>query len=328
MNRIKIDKKTIEQYYGKIKDDVRERVREELSEMYVFDDASEQASYRCFLEQLLLNEGEKDDINHPLWKIICSTPDKLIEFVSQYSFIFAELNKEEKGNKLRNHLTRIFNYSKDIVKTDVAYWLTEKLGVKVCPYCNRSFIHTVKTENDSGSPGVDRKKIIRPELDHYFSQKEYPMLALSIYNLVPSCHICNSNIKGTRNLYLEEHFHPYIDENMGIKFSFTFDQETNNTVINIKGMTEKATNTKEFFRLDEIYKYHAEESEHIYALYRDYSNEYIDNLIHILRDADVPITKNRILRMVYDHFQIKNPDDEILGHLRSDLLEQILKQYQ
>ena len=57
----------------------------------------------------------------------------------------------------------------------------EKLGVKVCPYCNRLFTTTVNTKGHR----------IRPQLDHFRNKSKYPFLALSINNLVPACGVCN-----------------------------------------------------------------------------------------------------------------------------------------
>lgn len=77
-----------------------------------------------------------------------------------------------------------------------AVWLTQKLNIKVCPYCNRAFTFTIK-----GMKGV------RPELDHFFprSKDKYMHLAISFYNLVPSCPSCNK--KKHDQLF---DFHPYL----------------------------------------------------------------------------------------------------------------------
>ncbi len=56
---------------------------------------------------------------------------------------------------------------------------SERIGVTVCPYCNRSYIFTL------------RKNGVRPQYDHYFPKSLYPYLSLSMYNLIPSCAICN-----------------------------------------------------------------------------------------------------------------------------------------
>lgn len=94
-----------------------------------------------------------------------------------------------------------------------AYGIGNDLGINTCPYCNRIHINTI----------IDKRKknIIRPTFDHFFSQKENPILALSFYNLIPSCYYCNSNLKGAHSMSLTSHLHPYL-EGFGDDFKFNF----------------------------------------------------------------------------------------------------------
>lgn len=61
------------------------------------------------------------------------------------------------------------------------------LAVGVCPYCNRNYT-SIFGENKKGNK-------IRPSLDHFFTKKEFPFLALNLWNLIPSCDYCNSKVK-------------------------------------------------------------------------------------------------------------------------------------
>lgn len=61
-----------------------------------------------------------------------------------------------------------------------AYNLVEHLGITVCPYCDRTFIINVPKDGKRTS-----------QLDHFYSKDKYPFLALSFYNLIPSCYACN-----------------------------------------------------------------------------------------------------------------------------------------
>ncbi len=103
---------------------------------------------------------------------------------------------------LRTKLEKIFDYDEFVQSYEGwgAYLLTTKLSINSCPYCNRSYIHTHKTEKNGKT---------RPHLDHFYSKSDYPYLALSIYNLIPSCYICNSSFKGSTNFYTKKHLHPY-----------------------------------------------------------------------------------------------------------------------
>lgn len=77
----------------------------------------------------------------------------------------------------------------------------EALDLRVCPYCNRSYIFSVKKKT----------KQIKADLDHFFDKATYPYLAISLYNLIPCCQACNSRAKGMAAMSLEKHCHPYVD---------------------------------------------------------------------------------------------------------------------
>ena len=69
----------------------------------------------------------------------------------------------------------------------VSYYYFEKLNIRTCPYCNRQFTFTLHTSNVKTSP----------EYDHFYDKANYPVLSVSFYNLVPSCHTCN-HVKGEK----------------------------------------------------------------------------------------------------------------------------------
>lgn len=78
-----------------------------------------------------------------------------------------------------------------------------RLGISVCPYCNRQYInnYTELSENKTTA-----------DLDHFYIQKLYPYLALSLYNFIPSCQICNRTFKGATNFFdgkKHNHIYPY-----------------------------------------------------------------------------------------------------------------------
>lgn len=90
-------------------------------------------------------------------------------------------------------------------------WLVDELNVFICPYCNVSQTHKVKTADDI--------KILF-EFDHFIPQVIAPYLSLSFFNLIPSCHVCNSSLKGATVFSLKDYTHPYDDDlNSWIRFS-------------------------------------------------------------------------------------------------------------
>jgi len=102
-------------------------------------------------------------------------------------------------------LKKIFDYEEwfeglETTKDWGPYQLTQSLGIKVCSYCNRQYTFSL-------SKG--KKKITRPELDHFLPKSENPLLALSFYNLIPSCTICNRDCKGKISFSYTDYFSPY-----------------------------------------------------------------------------------------------------------------------
>lgn len=99
---------------------------------------------------------------------------------------------------VKNFVNSIINYS---LFDNYAYDIAKSLNVNTCPYCNRNYINTV----------IDKKgeHIVRPTFDHFFPQKHHPFLALSFYNLIPSCYYCNSSLKSSATISIDTHIHPY-----------------------------------------------------------------------------------------------------------------------
>lgn len=65
------------------------------------------------------------------------------------------------------------------------------LDVRYCPYCNAE---TVGTAHLPSSEHV-------PDIDHILPKSSYPLLSLSLYNLVPACNRCNSRFKKDDDLF-------------------------------------------------------------------------------------------------------------------------------
>ena len=134
------------------------------------------------------------------------------------------------------------------------------MGVTVCPYCNRQYIFTV----------ASRK--VRPQLDHFFPKREYPYLALSLYNMIPSCGLCNMT-KSSLDTAVNPVLYPY-DEEMGhtAEFEIIVKKDgdfvkvlqglSNEFVINLNAAKAKNAsviiNQMQRLHLDELYNNHVE----------------------------------------------------------------------
>lgn len=113
--------------------------------------------------------------------------------------------------RLLNDLRTIFNYDSFCKKHPTrwnAYTLCNQSQCRTCPYCNHNYALTVYQ---------DEKGVFRPTLDHFYPKANYPHLALSLANLIPSCYSCNSSLKGDIDFFLHKHLHPLFDKE-NIKF--------------------------------------------------------------------------------------------------------------
>lgn len=103
-------------------------------------------------------------------------------------------------------LETVFDYDKfrDAATGWNAYSLCQSSPYTVCPYC-----HLVPTNTEEKD---NRHKGYRPQLDHFIAKADYPFLALSLGNLVPSCPTCNGpTMKHTTNVLTDPHLFPLAD---------------------------------------------------------------------------------------------------------------------
>ena len=135
--------------------------------------------------------------------LVCSpyTAGRLTEIVDlNFNNGFQRKNKKGRlvSNSFGKDILKAFNYIS--YRETVLRELAEKLNVKSCPYCNMHY--TLFAETDEKK----QDKIAKFQFDHFFGKAEYPFLSMSLYNLIPSCSVCNQG-KSSKKLSLV--FHPY-----------------------------------------------------------------------------------------------------------------------
>lgn len=183
------------------------------------------------------------------------------------------------GSKTKQLLEKVFRYD-SFSKRKVAYDILQKLDIRVCPYCNRQYTFTVMSSK------------IRPQFDHYYPKSKYPYLALSLYNLIPCCAICNlskheSDTKETPILY------PY-EEEFGEKVVFRMVEKSvrgirgNKNEFDIEIKVEekysaeykrKIKHEKECFALEELYNEHKDYVGDIIKNHYIYSEQRVQELM-------------------------------------------------
>lgn len=182
------------------------------------------------------------------------------------------------------------------------YELVNRIGLKTCPYCNRSFTFVATRAN---------KKGVRPELDHFVPKSEVPALALNLYNLIPVCPSCN-HLKKARRMRCN----PYLREPSEV---FKLTDVTDAT--SLKLLPENS-DYAEVLLLDKLYAQHSDYIQEILDKAVAYNNCAYDALLEDFQAmAKTPAELERLVWGAYldDAEHHKRP----LSKLTSDILKQL-----
>lgn len=197
----------------------------------------------------------------------------------------------ERLSTLRQEILDIFDYDGQISKSQSkSYYLTHRQGRFTCTYCNRNYTITIisRAQRSRGDKigKNDDERIARPHLDHWFDKADYPLLSLNLFNLIPSCPVCNSAIKGKTKFDLSTHVHPYLTDKVEPNFRFVLkpNSEANSDFPFIVGIDETSSSaqerkTIEDLCLKDVYAYHGMlEAKDIYDWRIENSLEYLKDI--------------------------------------------------
>ncbi|WP_432671156.1 hypothetical protein [Flavobacterium sp. SM2513] len=258
-------------------------------------------------------------------QIIFSKPQKLLEFhkeiisklfvgasIREYKEYCLIKNKNEANrlpqeiliyNRYYPHieeLKKVFNYNDFITRHKItSYKLAEILNQNTCVYCNRLYTSTVVVKDEVTNRVNDSTRIMRPTYDHWYSKSKYPVLSLSFYNLIPSCSVCNTSVKGDTEFSMIKHIHPYKKENnQDFKFNYIYkDVHKNNVVIDFPNQSKIGRTLKDL-KIKDIYNGHSEyELKDLLELRYKYSENYLDTLFN--KTFDIHIGKKELYRLIF-----------------------------
>ena len=268
---------------------------------------------KAFLKYLLIR-------NHLSFLLNCPA-DKLDKLSCIFFKKFPDFKKKE--SRLYREVTRIFvneyENKKEFSKED----FLKALDIKVCPYCNRSYIECIDNN--------DKKTLIKGQIDHFYSKKEYPFLALSRFNLIPCCSDCNG-VGGKFMADADKYklINPYLLEDTdGIQFKMelfrshfaNFEQCANSIKIKVEEANQSGLKQNiKVFHLQEIYQSHCDIAAEIYLKGKlKMPSTYRQKIVSIMKPI-MPITEhdfNQLILGIEDNpQQFKNKS---LSKFKADL---------
>ncbi|MFC0427208.1 hypothetical protein [Chryseobacterium scophthalmum] len=279
---------------------VSKRFNEIIDQKFITRDNNKVYLPNCFLKFL----------SHYSEEIISGKPKVLLQIHNEFSKLY--LSKSEKSN------IKSFFIQTGYLNFNNKEFL-EKLGIDTCIYCNRNYTTQITKER------------ARAELDHWFPKFEFYILALSFYNLIPSCHSCNhlkhnNSPDGGWQKALDNIQHPYLGDKESA-FIFSYFYETLNTYIAItKTECTKTKNTIKFNKTDEIYRTQSgRELKDLLDLRYKYSKNYLNILLNKTFN-EFSMSKEEAYRMVFG-IEINEEDyhKRPFSKFKKDIIDELLR---
>lgn len=206
--------------------------------------------------------------------------EELIAMQKEWFELFEKDDREILSEAIKNLLIYDSFYNGLGIEIDqkMIQWNRQKLLVennaKICPYCGRQYITSWREETTACC-------------DHYYPKELFPLLSINMYNLVPSCYVCNSVLKG-RNVKNESdlHLYPYQDDSEILKFKvkiedagslYNISEEANSieiiSQVDDEPQIARAEKSLELFKLEEIYQYHVKDAFKLRKALKEESSE-------------------------------------------------------
>ena len=243
----------------------------------------------------------------PRWLIAKPAELKIVRDIvfSQFRTMLADL-------PFRDKVLKAYGYDPKELH-ELASWL----NIKTCPYCNMQYTLYTEVYEDDGT----KEDLAKFQFDHFYDKAHYPMLSMSLYNLIPSCASCNHG-KLQGDLGLE--FHPY-HASVGRLFRFRvanpvrlwMGSDRDVPEIDLEAVAgQNISDYDKMFHIKALYQRHKDVAREVFT--RAYADPYYeeDNL-SFLTDTEL---KERIRKGFYP--EEKDIEKRPLTKLQQDLWEQ------
>ena len=254
------------------------------------------ASYKK-LEKMQEKWDELRDIN----KCLMLFPPRLEAIlVAEYAELIRYYNlyltiPQRAREMMDSSLKDIFDYEErhDLI---VRFLVDPKNNIPIhtCHYCNMSYINMYEDVD------ADKGWRIQFDLDHALDKATCPIVALSLFNFVPSCSVCNSRLKGS--LKLVDSKGRFIEELSPTSKKYDFADKVDIVMV-LKAKNDWLCPTEhredyrvefdchgteyqqvvDLFRLQERYDYHRIEGLRVMELKRKYRESSIDMMAKAMK---------------------------------------------
>jgi hypothetical protein len=180
-----------------------------------------------------------------------------LRIIEQSEIKYKEIKKKKTFiYDVKDELEEIFKYENKF-QSPISKFFEKSLETRTCYFCNIHFVNEYKIDDENYQNEFT--------LDHYYDKATYPYLALSLYNLIPSCYTCNSKLKRNEEFKNLAPSSQNFNFHQKVKFKLLLDDSCKNLHIKskddiditLKGQfTDMYDKYIEIFKLNERYKAH------------------------------------------------------------------------
>jgi len=254
---------------------------------------------------------KKEEYLNLVWKNKASIK---IDNVFKYRILKNRINKI-----IKNIFIDFYEKRWDEIKDYDRYTFVTKHELKTCPYCNMGYI-LISQKDEKGENGL------RPDIDHFFPKSKYPYLAMSFYNLIPCCKVCNYS-KGSKDTVEDGLLSPYEINSSTFKLTYTpknmnFLQikkkkyNFNSFDIKFKKIDE---HSNEYFKLDKLYEQHKDIVLELLIKRTIYSKSYTEEL-----KRNFHFTDDEIYRFLFCNYKESDEfNKRPLSKLINDIIDEL-----
>jgi len=283
---------------------IKVKYNEDIKEKYysILSQLKFQKSNNNTLEEIY-NEKYKDEFGYELRDVLCG------DFESLQGI------KEKIKDRNDDELKKLFNYQNKF-QPQIAKFFEENVQVHTCYFCNIDFINTYNT---------NKKKKNNFTLDHFIDKGTYPYLALSLYNLVPSCYVCNSKVKGTHEIKSLSPTSQNFDFDDKVKFKtflknkdLQIDKKNDFELLLKEDYSDKFNHYMDTLLLNERYEYHKYKALEMIEKRRDYPDSRIKELAQLIKKTQEEVKQDLFGMYLNDDFH-KRPLSKLIKDISEEL---------
>lgn len=201
--------------------------------------------------------------------VVCAKYNELIKIKEYIDTNNISLQPFIRVNSKRKKICYIVDTLYDGMGSENRRYIVKKLEVTSCPYCNRNYINSTAEVNTC-------------HLDHFLNKDDYPIFAVSFYNLIPVCPACNV-IKGKKEFSYSPH-NTNISTDEMIRFSYHFSnvdflQNRDSLKIDVKVLNDIIRKNIEAVDLENLYQIHSDIVQELIKKSIIYGKTYVEEIM-------------------------------------------------